>query len=81
MSRIARVVAAGVPHHITQRGKVPIVIEPVRARITLHRQGKATVYLLDHDGRRTDRRLPVQGGSFAIDGARDKTMCDDMVYE
>ncbi|HUU93595.1 MAG TPA: hypothetical protein VM238_20575 [Phycisphaerae bacterium] len=64
-----------------ERGKVPIVIEPVRARITLHRQGKATVYLLDYDGRRTDRRLPVQGWSFAIDGARDKTMYDEMVYE
>ena len=38
---------------LVHRGEAPIVLEPVKARITLHRRGGAKVYLLDHDGRRT----------------------------
>ena len=59
-----RILNAGVP---------PIVMEPVKAEITLHRTGLPTVYLLDHSGRRTDKTLPVVDGKFEIDGARDRT--------
>jgi hypothetical protein len=57
---------------IMSKGKAPIVMEPVRAKIDLGRDG-ATVHVLDHDGGMTDRTLPVRDGRFAIDGVRDKT--------
>ncbi len=47
-------------------------MEPVKARITLKRN-PAKVYLLDHDGIRTQKALPIENRSFEIDGARDKT--------
>jgi hypothetical protein len=50
-----------------------IVLEPVKATITLKRPGNPKVIVLDQDGLRTDKTLPVQDGVFTIDGARDKT--------
>ena len=58
---------------IIERGKPPVVMEPVKATIRIERPGKATIHVLDHDGALTDRTLPVQDGQFTIDGARDKT--------
>jgi hypothetical protein len=58
---------------ILDRGESPILMEPVRAKITLKRLGLPKVYLLDHDGLRTPQTLPVQNNTFEIDGNRDKT--------
>ena len=37
--------------------------------------------VLDHDGRRTGKTLPVQNGAFAIDGAKDKTLYYEVVFQ
>ena len=63
---------------LLERGGPPVLLEPVKATITLKRPGTPTVHVLDHDGCRTDRTLPVREGSFEIDGARDRT-CYDLV--
>jgi len=55
------------------RGNGPVRLEPVKARITLRRPGTPTVVALDHNGRRTATTLPVENGSFEIDGSRDRT--------
>ena len=55
------------------RGEAPIVMEPVKARITLRRPGAPRVVLLDHDGRPTAGTLEPAGGTLTIDGARDRT--------
>ncbi|MBM4030893.1 MAG: hypothetical protein FJ291_03810 [Planctomycetes bacterium] len=55
------------------KGNPPIVMEPVKARIALARKGTPKVIALDHDGKPTDRTLPVEGGAFTIDGAKDRT--------
>lgn len=54
-------------------GRPPVLMEPVRARIVVERPGTPQVIPLDHDGRITDRTLPVDQGAFVIDGARDHT--------
>ncbi|NLF40737.1 glycoside hydrolase family 5 protein [bacterium] len=54
-------------------GTAPVVLEPVNARIRISKQGTPVVHVLDHDGRRTGRTIPVNDGTFDIDGARDKT--------
>lgn len=53
-------------------GAGPILMEPVKAKITLGKSG-ATVTALDHDGKPTDKTVPVVGGTIDIDPARDKT--------
>ena len=58
---------------ILDRGDSPILMESVRARITLNRPEQLKVYLLDHDGFRTQKTLPVQNNTFEIDGNRDET--------
>jgi len=65
---------------ILDRGTAPIVMEPVKATITIRKDGHPTVYLLDHDGCRTSKTLPVKDGTFEIDGARDKTCYYLVVY-
>jgi len=57
---------------LLEKGAAPLVMEPVKARITLKRN-PSKVYLLDHDGIRTQKALPIENRSFEIDGARDKT--------
>jgi hypothetical protein len=58
---------------ILDQGESPILMESVRATIKLKRPGQAEVYLLDHDGLRTQKTLLVQNNTFEIDGNRDKT--------
>jgi hypothetical protein len=58
---------------LLDKGKGPILMEPVRATITLRRPGGPKVLLLDHDGLPTDQTLPVRDGAFRIDGAADRT--------
>ena len=58
---------------ILERGQAPILMEPVKATLTLHRPGSPTVHLLDHDGMKTNRSLPMENGSFEINGTRDGT--------
>ncbi len=58
---------------ILARGQAPIVLEPVQARIVIDRPGEATVHVLDHDGARTGRTIPVVDGAIEIDTARDQT--------
>lgn len=59
-----RLLMAGVP---------PVLMEPVKARITIRKPGAFQVIPLDHDGRPTARALSVANGVVEIDGARDKT--------
>lgn len=55
-------------------GEGPIRMEPVKARLTIRRAGTPQVVLLDHDGRATDKTLPVtEDGVIQLDGARDRT--------
>ncbi len=62
-------------------GRAPILMEPVVADFTLTRGGGPTVHVLDHDGRRTGRTVPVNDGSFKIDGAVYKTPYYEITYE
>ena len=65
---------------IAEKGRAPLVMEPVKADITLRRSGTPTVYLLDHDGIRTGATLPMRDGTLAIDTARDKTPYYEIAY-
>lgn len=58
---------------LLDKGREPILMEPVRATITLRRSGSPKVTLLDHDGLPTGRTLQVKDGAFRIDGAKDCT--------
>ncbi len=58
---------------LLDRGKSPILMEPVKATIRIDRPDASKLRLLDHDGLRTGTTLPIQNGTVTIDGARDKT--------
>lgn len=62
-------------------GRGPILLEPVRATLTFSSRGVASVNVLDHDGRRTGKSLPVTDGHFTIDGARDKTLYYEVQFK
>jgi hypothetical protein len=61
-------------------GTGPILLEPIRATIKLTHTGTPTVWVLDNDGRRTKRTLPVTDGAFELDTARDKTIYYQVTY-
>jgi hypothetical protein len=58
---------------LLERGRGPILLEPVKATFKLSRPGAARVHVLDQEGRRTEKTLPATDGAFTIDGARDRT--------
>ena len=55
------------------RGQGPVLMEPVKARLTLRRTGTPQVFALDHDGKMTASKIAVKNGVIEIDNARDKT--------
>ena len=59
----------------------PIMLEPVKATITIAGRRIAAVNLLDHDGKRTSRTSRSANGAFTIDGARDQTPYYEIVFE
>ena len=58
---------------LLEKGRGPVVMEPVRATVRLTTPRVSRVILLDHDGRRTGSTLPVTDGAFTLDGTRDRT--------
>ena len=62
-------------------GRGPILLEPVKATLTFSGRSVASVNVLDHDGRRTGKSLPVTDGHFSIDGARDKTLYYEVQFK
>ena len=65
---------------VLDNGKGPVMLEPVRATIVIRDREIAAVNVLDHDGKRTGKLLPVRNGAFAIDGTRDKTPYYEVVF-
>lgn len=66
---------------VLDNGKGPILLEPVKATITIPERSIAAVYVLDHDGRRTGKTLAAAGGTFTIDGARDRAIYYEVVFK
>jgi hypothetical protein len=62
-------------------GKSPILLEPVQATITVSARKVAAVNILDYNGRRTDKIIPVQNGQFTINGAQDKALYYEVVFQ
>ncbi|TVR51207.1 MAG: hypothetical protein EA425_07720 [Puniceicoccaceae bacterium] len=58
---------------LEEAGGEPVRLERIRATLTLKRPGTPVVRILDHDGRPTDRTLPVRDGRVEIDTGRDRT--------
>ena len=61
-------------------GKAPILLEPVKATVTLAKREVAAVNLLDHSGRRTGKMLAVTNGRFTLDGTKDQAMYYEVVF-
>jgi hypothetical protein len=59
---------------VLNNGRAPILLEPVKATVSFAGRPIASVNILDHDGRRTDRTVPVTDGRFTIDGAKSKAI-------
>jgi hypothetical protein len=68
-------------NRIITQGKAPVVLEPVVAQIRIDRPGAATVHVLDHDGAKTGRTIPIRDGVIQLDTARDKTPFYAVSYE
>jgi hypothetical protein len=69
-----------VDNKVLNNGKPPILLEPVKATITIAGRSTAAVNVLDHDGRRTDRTVAVTEGRFMLDGTRDKAIYYEVVF-
>ncbi len=65
---------------ILKNGGPPILLEPVKATVAIAGRRIASVNVLDHDGRRTDRTLAVTDGQFTLDGAKDKAIYYEVVF-
>jgi hypothetical protein len=64
-----------------EKGKGPVLMEPVKATIAVTGRRVTAVRLLDHDGRRTEKTVPVTKGQFTLDGVRDQTPYYEVTVE
>src|SRR6185437_8629864 len=71
----------GPDQKIQDNGKSPILMEPVKASVMLTGRPIRAVNILDQDGKRTGRTISVAKDGFAIDGAQDKTLYYELVFE
>lgn len=55
-------------------GDKPLLLEPIKATISVKNMKNFEVVILDHDGRLTNRKIPINNGVFEVDGSRDKTL-------
>jgi hypothetical protein len=67
-------------NRVLNNGGPPILLEPVKAAITLTGRQVEAVNILDHDGRRTGRTLAVTNGQFTLDGAKHKAIYYEVVF-
>jgi hypothetical protein len=69
--------------YLLKRGTAPFMMEPVKASILINKSGeeKPTVYILDHDGVRTEKTIPIINGLIEIDTGRDETPYYEVIYE
>ncbi len=65
---------------VLKNGGPPILLEPVKATLTIAKRGIKAVNVLDHDGRRTGRTLVVKDGRFTLDGAKDRAIYYEVVF-
>jgi hypothetical protein len=59
---------------LKSKGDKPLLLEPVKAKISAKNLNNFEVVVLDHDGLITDRKVPVQRENFTIDGTEFRTM-------
>ena len=71
---------AGDAGMLLDKGTGPMLVEPVSTEIKLDRPGVPTVYVLDHDGRRTEKTIPLKDGRIVLDGAESKTIYYEIEY-
>ncbi|BCM93628.1 hypothetical protein IAD21_05519 [Abditibacteriota bacterium] len=67
-------------NRVIENGKAPILMEPVKATIAFGNRPVKVVNVLDQDGKRTGRTLPVSKGQFVLDEAQDKTLWYEVVF-
>ena len=65
---------------VLNNGGPPILLESVKATVTIGKRQIEAVNILDHDGRRTGRTLPVKDGRFTLDGTKDKAIYYEVVF-
>ena len=61
-------------------GEAAIMIEPVKATVHFVR-GVEAINILDQDGRRTGKMLPMNGNEAALDTGRDRTIYYEVVFK
>jgi hypothetical protein len=61
-------------NRVLKNGGPPILLEPVKATVSIAGRKIAAVNVLDHDGRRSGRSVAVKDGRFTIDGAKEKAI-------
>jgi hypothetical protein len=67
-------------NRVLNNGGPPILLEPVKATVTIAGRPIAGANVLDHDGRRTGRSLVVTDGRFTLDGVKDKAIYYEVVF-
>ncbi len=66
---------------VLRQGKGPIMMEPVHTEITLPAaRNRATVHILDHDGRRTGETLESDNGKLDLNSARTKAVYYEITF-
>ncbi|MCL2103968.1 MAG: hypothetical protein FWH21_02770 [Kiritimatiellaeota bacterium] len=65
---------------LIEKGRAPILMEPVVCELAFKRPGPPTIHILDHDGRRTGKTLDAANGKILLDGGATKAIYYEIEY-
>jgi hypothetical protein len=65
---------------LLDKGPGHLLVEPVSAELRIDRPGTPTVHVLDHDGRRTGRTVPLRDGRIVLNGAEHRTIYYEIAF-
>jgi hypothetical protein len=61
-------------------GKAPIMLEPAKATVTFAGRKVTAVNVLDFDGKRTGKTVPLTGAGIDLDTGREKAIYFEVVF-
>lgn len=80
LARVRNTAMRFVDGEMVEPGRPPMLVEPVAVELRLKRGGGAVAYVLDHDGRRTSRKVESEGDTLRLDSATTHAIYYEIVY-
>jgi hypothetical protein len=65
---------------LVSKGSAPVLMEAVNARIQFKGRKPKFIYVLDHSGKRTNKKITLNGNSLDLNGGTEKAIYYEIIF-